>query len=193
MIRVQIQHLHSIYLWFWPRQLHNILGFSVLFKSTFLTGRHRNLKYKPQFFSEPRTPECVCYLWAAPLRCCTSDACVLWRRCGGAVYPPPASSLSSCSRTEPRRARLPQTAGRPIAAVSPSLRRRPAAASHLAAARVARLHGERSVDSPTSSDKHILQWTITPDGLGNQSGVFFSPFDGARLAISPYIHPQSLC
>lgn len=48
---------YSIYIpyiwWFWLRELQNILGFSVSFKSTFLPGRHRNQKYQPQFFSEP--------------------------------------------------------------------------------------------------------------------------------------------
>lgn len=83
---------------------------------------------------------CVCYLWAGLLRCCTNGLCALQKSCGGAACPPPAFSLSSCRKTGSRRAQLPQTAGPPLAAASPSQQTRPAAASCGAATQTSHLH-----------------------------------------------------
>lgn len=82
------------------------------------------------------------YLLAAPLFCCTRGVSVPQRRCAGAACLPPASSPSAGSETEPRRARLPPTAGPPLAAVSPWRQTRPAAAPRRAAAGNSHLHGE---------------------------------------------------
>lgn len=87
--------------------------------------------------------ECVCYLRVAPSGCCTRCLCVLRRRCGGAVCPPSVCSLSSCSRTEPRRAQLLPTAGPRLAGASPSPQTRPAVAPRLAVARTPQLHRDR--------------------------------------------------
>lgn len=86
---------------------------------------------------------CVCYLWAAHSRCCTRCVCVQQRHCGGAACPPPASSLSSCSGTEPHRARLLPTAVLLLAAASPSQQTHPVAATHLAAPHTPHLQRER--------------------------------------------------
>lgn len=93
---------------------------------------------------------CVCVrdLEAAPLRCCTSDACVLKRSYGGAACPPPVSSPSSYSRTEPNQERLPQSAVPLLDAVSPSPQIRPEAASHRAAACTSHLQQQESFTSP---------------------------------------------
>lgn len=87
----------------------------------------------------------VSYLWAAPSRCWTRCLCVRLRRCGVAGSPPPASSLSSCSRTEPHRARLPPMAALLLASVSLSQHTRPVAAAHLAAPCIPHLQSEREL------------------------------------------------
>lgn len=103
-----------------------------------------------------RVSLCVWDLEAAPLRCCTSDACVLRRSYVGAACPPPASCPSSYSRTEPNRERLPQSAVPPLDAVSPSLQIRPEAASHRAAVCTSHLQQQESFTWPVMQEGGVM-------------------------------------